>query len=194
MAVEVEDKASAAGDSDQAAAPSVTLLWHRGYSESKLVKAELDKQDVRYRARDVFELPLSREEIEILLEGEDDIRPFLNARASEYRDRAMDARTPPRDMAVELMTRDLSLLQLPILLRGAQIKVTPTPEDALAFLGIDPKAKAKAAAAAKAKAAAAAKAKAAAAKKGAGAATTAAAAKGATAAKGAAKATPAKKA
>lgn len=147
-AAEAETKgtpADKAGEDRGKDAPQATLLHHSGWSESILVKQALDEKSVRYRERDVWLAPLTREDLEALLPAEGDLRAFLNFRSAEYRDRGMGERTPPRDMVIELMLRDEALLQLPILLRGDEVRVTPFPEDALAFLGLDKKPAAKAA-------------------------------------------------
>src|SRR5207247_1015979 len=75
--------------------PQVTLIYHRACSECQLVKDALDKNNVRYRARDIFDAPLSREELLVLLEGQD-LKQFLNPRAGEIRARGRGRRLRPR--------------------------------------------------------------------------------------------------
>src|SRR5437773_10254235 len=100
--------------------PQVTLIYHRACSECQLVKEWLDKQNVKYRQRDIFDAPLSREELYVLLEGQD-LKPFVNPRSTEYRDRGMATRTPPLDMVVELVARDSLLMRCPILVKRADV-------------------------------------------------------------------------
>jgi len=124
-----------------AVGPRATLLWHSAYSDSILVREALEKHKVELRLRDVYELPLRREEIDALLEGFDDLRPFLNPRSTEYRDRGLDQQMPDRETLLELLAREPYLLRLPILLRRDAVRVCPFPEDALSFFGIETKRK-----------------------------------------------------
>jgi arsenate reductase-like glutaredoxin family protein len=121
----------------------VTLIYHRACSECQLVKEALEKHKVAYRGRDIYAAPLSREELLVLLEGQDP-KPFLNPRSSEYRDRDMARRPPSLETAVELMARDARVLRCPILVKGDQVlpvvietDATVLPPAALQFLGIE---------------------------------------------------------
>lgn len=125
------------------ASPQVTLIFHRACTECQIIKQALDKHQVQYRTRDIWEAPLSREELLVLLEGQD-LRPFLNPRSSEYRDRGMAERTPPLGMAVELIARDQRLLRCPILVKGDDVlpviiesDAQVLPPEVLKFLGIE---------------------------------------------------------
>lgn len=125
--------------------PTVTLIYHRACSECIFVKEALDKNNVRYRSRDIFDAPLSREELYVLLEGQDLTR-FLNPRAGEYRDRNMAKHPPSLETAVELMTRDSRLMRCPILVKGDDVlpviiptDAAVTPPEVYAFLGIEVK-------------------------------------------------------
>jgi arsenate reductase-like glutaredoxin family protein len=125
--------------------PQVTLIYHRACSECALVKEALDKNAVRYRARDIFSAPLSREELRVLLEGQT-LAPFLNPRSGEYRDRDMAKTPPPLEQALELMARDSRLMRCPILVKGDDVLpvIIPTdaqvtPPEVFAFLGIEVK-------------------------------------------------------
>lgn len=142
-----------------AAAPSVTMIWHRSCSECQLVKEALEKQKVQVRLRDIYDAPLGRGELEVLLEGVEDLKPFLNPRATEYRDRGWETSPPPPDLAVELVAREPRLLRCPVLVKGADVmpvvietEATAVPPDVWKFLGIEvaakkaPHARAKAAA------------------------------------------------
>lgn len=135
--------------------PAATLIYHRGYRDTRAIREALDEYEVRYRVRDVYNMPLSREEVRALLEGHADLRPFLNPRSTEYRDRRMGENPPSLELAVELIEREPTLLQLPVLVRGEDVAVVTEPEPAFQLLGIDTK-KIQAAKKAAAKAAAAA--------------------------------------
>ncbi|MHC4829681.1 MAG: arsenate reductase family protein [Planctomycetota bacterium] len=104
------------------------LIINRGWAESVAIQSELEKKNVTFRVRDVFDRPLLREELEALFEGEESLRPFLNSRAHEFRDSGMGERTPPSDMAIELILRSPSLLELPILVHGDKVIVAQSPK------------------------------------------------------------------
>ncbi len=122
---------------------TVTLIYHRSCSECQLVREALDKHNVHYRTRDVYDAPLTREELSVLLDGVD-VKAFLNPRATEYRDRGMAEHPPSADLAVELLSRDPRLLRCPILVRGDETFAVNIETDAAVmppemwkFLGIE---------------------------------------------------------
>ncbi len=124
----------------------VLLAHHGACSECNIIVKEVfEKRKIPFVGRDIYALPLAREEIRLLLEGHD-IRPFLNPRSSEYRDRNMKERTPTLDLAVELMFRDPTLLRHPIVIRGDEVfpvviqtDAETAPPELLKFLGIEEK-------------------------------------------------------
>ena len=136
---EAETTEAAATEKETAGGLSATFLWHSAYSDSILVREALEKNKVTLRLRDTYELPLDRAELSALLGSEEDLRPFLNPRSTEYRDRGFAERSPDREATLELLARDPSLLRLPIILRGDDMRVCPFPNDALGFLGIETK-------------------------------------------------------
>ncbi len=143
----------------------VTAITHRAYSESDLILEALRKKNVKLRERDTYALPLTRDEVLVLLEGVADVRPFLNPRSTEYRDRRMGEKPPSADLAAELIAREPRLLRVPILLKGDEALPVVIETDAAVlspevwkFVGVEVKEKkvppgGKAAAAAKAAAA-----------------------------------------
>jgi arsenate reductase-like glutaredoxin family protein len=123
--------------------PVVTLIYHSACSECQMIKEALDKQNVKYRARDMFGAPLAREEVAVLLEGVD-VKLFLNPRSTEYRDRRLAEKAPSADLAVELIAREPRLLRCPILIRGDDVfpviietDAAVVPPEMWKFLGVE---------------------------------------------------------
>ena len=75
--------------------------------------AELD-------ARDLDTQPLSEKELQNLI-GTRDYVPFLNSRNELYRERNMAEKTPSREEAIRLMSRNPNLIKRPIAVRGDEI-------------------------------------------------------------------------
>lgn len=63
---------------------------------------------------------LTVDELDRLI-GKRDYRLFLNSRNEMYRDMAMKENPPPREEALELMSKHPNLIKRPILVKGAQI-------------------------------------------------------------------------
>lgn len=70
--------------------------------------------------RDLDTQPLSEKELQMLI-GTHDHVPFLNSRNELYRERNMAEKTPSREEAVRLMSRNPNLIKRPIAVRGSEI-------------------------------------------------------------------------
>ena len=77
--------------------------------------AELD-------TRDLDAQPLSEKELQNLI-GTRDYAPFLNSRNELYRERNMAEKTPPREEAIRLMSKNPNLIKRPIAVRGEEMVV-----------------------------------------------------------------------
>jgi arsenate reductase-like glutaredoxin family protein len=75
--------------------------------------AELD-------TRDLDTQPLSEKELQSLI-GTRDYLQFLNSRNELYRERNMAEKTPSREEAVRLMSKNPNLIKRPIAVRGDEI-------------------------------------------------------------------------
>ena len=63
---------------------------------------------------------LSVDELDKLI-GKRDYRLFLNSRNELYREIGMKENPPPRDKALELMSKNPNLIKRPILVKGSQM-------------------------------------------------------------------------
>ena len=70
--------------------------------------------------RDLDANPLSEKELDELI-GARDYKLFLNPRNELYRERKMAEKTPARDAAIRLMSRNPNLIKRPVVVRGDQI-------------------------------------------------------------------------
>ncbi len=70
--------------------------------------------------RDVGAQPLSGKELNELI-GKRDYKPFLNSRHELYRRRNMAERTPSREEAIRLMSKNPNLIKRPLVVRGDRI-------------------------------------------------------------------------
>jgi arsenate reductase (glutaredoxin) len=77
--------------------------------------AELD-------TRDLDAQPLSEKELHSLI-GARDYAPFLNSRNELYRERNMAEKTPSREEAIRLMSKNPNLIKRPIAVRGEEMVV-----------------------------------------------------------------------
>ena len=77
--------------------------------------AELD-------TRDLDAQPLSEKELHNLI-GTRDHAPFLNSRNELYRERNMAEKTPSREEAIRLMSKNPNLIKRPIAVRGEDMVV-----------------------------------------------------------------------
>ena len=75
--------------------------------------AELD-------TRDLDTQPLSEKELQNLI-GTRDYAPFLNSRNELYRERNMAEKTPSREEAICLMSKNPNLIKRPIAVRGEEM-------------------------------------------------------------------------
>lgn len=126
----------------------VTMIYHQSCSECLLVKETLEKNKVTLRLRDLFSAPLTREELEVLLDGVEDVKPFLNFRSTEHRDRRWDENPPSKELAIDVMSRDIRVLRCPILLKGEDVmpvtiltEADKVPPEVLKFAGVEVKEK-----------------------------------------------------
>ena len=71
-------------------------------------------------SRDLDEQPLSEKELNDLV-GVRDYKPFLNPRNELYRERNMAEKTPSREEAIRLMSKNPNLIKRPVVVRGDQI-------------------------------------------------------------------------
>ena len=70
--------------------------------------------------RDLDAKPLSEEELNELI-GTRDYKLFLNPRNELYRERNMAEKSPTREAAIRLMSKNPNLIKRPLVLRGDQI-------------------------------------------------------------------------
>jgi arsenate reductase-like glutaredoxin family protein len=70
--------------------------------------------------RDLDTQPLSEKELQALI-GTRDYVPFLNSRNELYRERNMTKKTPSREEAIHLMSRNPNLIKRPIAVRGQEM-------------------------------------------------------------------------
>jgi len=75
---------------------------------AELVSRDLDKQ------------PLSEKELNDLI-GDRDYKLFLNPRNELYRERNMARKTPSREEAIRLMSKNPNLIKRPVVVRGDQL-------------------------------------------------------------------------
>ena len=75
---------------------------------AELVSRDLDKQ------------PLSEKELNDLI-GDRDYKLFLNPRNELYRERNMARKTPSREEAIRLMSKNPNLIKRPVVVRGGQL-------------------------------------------------------------------------
>jgi arsenate reductase (glutaredoxin) len=71
-------------------------------------------------SRDLDQQPLSEEELNELI-GARDYKSFLNSRNELYRQRNMAEKTPPREEAIRLMSKNPNLIRRPVVVRGDRI-------------------------------------------------------------------------
>ena len=70
--------------------------------------------------RDLDAQPLSEKELRELI-GNRDYLPFLNSRNELYREMNMAEKTPSREEAIRLMSKNPNLIKRPIATRGEEI-------------------------------------------------------------------------
>jgi len=70
--------------------------------------------------RDLDAQPLSEKELQTLI-GTRDYVAFLNSRNELYRERDMTKKTPSREEAIHLMSRNPNLIKRPIAVRGQEM-------------------------------------------------------------------------
>ena len=70
--------------------------------------------------RDLDKQPLSEKELHELI-GKRDYEPFLNSRNELYRKRNMAEKTPSREEAIRLMSKNPNLIKRPVVVRGERI-------------------------------------------------------------------------
>ena len=70
--------------------------------------------------RDLDAQPLSEKELQTLI-GTRDYVAFLNPRNELYRERNMTKKTPSREEAIHLMSRNPNLIKRPIAVRGQEM-------------------------------------------------------------------------
>ena len=71
-------------------------------------------------SRDLDKQPLSEKELNDLI-GDRDYKLFLNPRNELYRERNMARKTPSREEAIRLMSKNPNLIKRPVVVRGDQI-------------------------------------------------------------------------
>ena len=71
-------------------------------------------------SRDLDKQPLSEKELHNLI-GDRDYKLFLNPRNELYRERNMTEKTPSREEAIHLMSRNPNLIKRPIAARGEEM-------------------------------------------------------------------------
>ena len=71
-------------------------------------------------SRDLDKQPLSEKELNDLI-GARDYKLFLNPRNELYRERNMARKTPSREEAIRLMSKNPNLIKRPVVVRGDQI-------------------------------------------------------------------------
>ncbi len=75
--------------------------------------AELDTRDLEMQ-------PLSEKELQDLI-GTREYVPFLNSRNELYRERNMAEKTPSREEAIRLLSKNPNLIKRPIAVRGEEM-------------------------------------------------------------------------
>ena len=71
-------------------------------------------------SRDLDKQPLSEKELNDLI-GDRDYKLFLNPRNELYRERNMARKTPSREEAIRLMSKNPNLIKRPVVVRGDQL-------------------------------------------------------------------------
>ena len=71
-------------------------------------------------SRDLDKQPLSEKELNNLI-GARDYKLFLNPRNELYRERNMAQKTPSREEAIRLMSKNPNLIKRPVVVRGDQL-------------------------------------------------------------------------
>ena len=71
-------------------------------------------------SRDLDKQPLSEKELNDLI-GDRDYKLFLNPRNELYRERNMAQKTPSREEAIRLMSKNPNLIKRPVVVRGDQL-------------------------------------------------------------------------
>ena len=71
-------------------------------------------------SRDLDKQPLSEKELNDLI-GERDYKLFLNPRNELYREGNMARKTPSREEAIRLMSKNANLIKRPVVVRGDQL-------------------------------------------------------------------------
>jgi len=71
-------------------------------------------------SRDLDKQPLSEKELNDLI-GDRDYKLFLNSRNELYRERNMARKTPSREEAIRLMSKNPNLIKRPVVVRGDQL-------------------------------------------------------------------------
>jgi arsenate reductase-like glutaredoxin family protein len=71
-------------------------------------------------SRDLDKQPLSEKELNDLI-GDRDYKLFLNPRNELYRERNMAQKTPSREEAIRLMSKNANLIKRPVVVRGDQL-------------------------------------------------------------------------
>jgi arsenate reductase-like glutaredoxin family protein len=73
-------------------------------------------------SRDLDQQPLSEKELNELI-GKRDYQLFLNPRNELYRDRNMGDKTPAREEAIRLMSKNPNLIKRPLVARGSELVI-----------------------------------------------------------------------
>jgi arsenate reductase len=73
-------------------------------------------------SRDLDKQPLSEKELHALI-GDRDYKLFLNPRNELYRERDMARKTPSREEAIRLMSKNPNLIKRPVVVRGDQLVI-----------------------------------------------------------------------
>jgi arsenate reductase len=71
-------------------------------------------------SRDLDKQPLSEKELNDLI-GARDYKLFLNPRNELYRERKMDRKTPSREEAIRLLSKNPNLIKRPVVVRGDEL-------------------------------------------------------------------------
>ncbi len=71
-------------------------------------------------SRDLDKQPLSEKELHDLI-GDRDYKLLLNPRNELYRERNMARKTPSREEAIRLMSKNPNLIKRPVVVRGDQL-------------------------------------------------------------------------
>ena len=73
-------------------------------------------------SRDLDKQPLSENELHALI-GDRDYKLFLNPRNELYRERDMARKTPSREEAIRMMSKNPNLIKRPVVVRGDQLVI-----------------------------------------------------------------------